>query len=145
MCIRDRGCPATSASNAPSWPCARSFSKRACTTVSYTHLRAHETDSYLVFRLLLVKRRRKLRSILPSSSAASDVYKRQGMPSDQRLERAKLAMRQVVLEARMYHCLLYTSPSPRDGLLPRIPSSACKETAKTEINTTLFVGSVRCV
>ena len=22
------------------------------------------------------------------------------------------------------HCLLYTSPSPRDGLLPRMPSSA---------------------
>ena len=24
----------------------------------------------------------------------------------------------------MYPCLLYTSPSPRDGLLPRMPSSA---------------------
>ena len=24
----------------------------------------------------------------------------------------------------MYHCLLYTSPSPRDGLLSRMPSSA---------------------
>src|SRR5665647_1008656 len=24
-------------------------------------------------------------------------------------------------------CLLYTSPSPRDGLLPRMPSSACKK------------------
>ena len=23
-----------------------------------------------------------------------------------------------------YHCLLYTSPSPRDGLLSRMPSSA---------------------
>ena len=26
--------------------------------------------------------------------------------------------------ARMYNCLLYTSPSPRDGLLSRMPSSA---------------------
>ena len=25
---------------------------------------------------------------------------------------------------RGYHCLLYTSPSPRDGLLSRMPSSA---------------------
>ena len=24
----------------------------------------------------------------------------------------------------VYHCLLYTSPSPRDGLLSRMPSSA---------------------
>ena len=24
----------------------------------------------------------------------------------------------------LYHCLLYTSPSPRDGLLSRMPSSA---------------------
>ena len=26
--------------------------------------------------------------------------------------------------ARAYNCLLYTSPSPRDGLLSRMPSSA---------------------
>ena len=26
--------------------------------------------------------------------------------------------------ARMWNCLLYTSPSPRDGLLSRMPSSA---------------------
>ena len=26
--------------------------------------------------------------------------------------------------AKNYHCLLYTSPSPRDGLLSRMPSSA---------------------
>ena len=25
---------------------------------------------------------------------------------------------------RVWHCLLYTSPSPRDGLLSRMPSSA---------------------
>ena len=28
------------------------------------------------------------------------------------------------LEAKTYGCLLYTSPSPRDGLLSRMPSSA---------------------
>ena len=27
-------------------------------------------------------------------------------------------------ERQMYDCLLYTSPSPRDGLLSRMPSSA---------------------
>src|SRR5665647_3177603 len=62
-------------------------------TVSYTHLRAHETDSYLVCRLLLEKKkknvyhyiyfffflmiRRPPRSTPLYSSAASDVYKRQ--------------------------------------------------------------------
>ena len=67
--------------------------------VSYTHLRAHETDSYLVCRLLLEKKkyavfclkkknsfffffflmiRRQPRSTHCISSAASDVYKRQG-------------------------------------------------------------------
>ena len=66
--------------------------------VSYTHLRAHETDSYLVCRLLLEKKkyavfclkkknsfffffflmiRRQPRSTHCISSAASDVYKRQ--------------------------------------------------------------------
>ena len=34
--------------------------------VSYTHLRAHETDSYLVCRLLLEKKKKK-RTRMPSS------------------------------------------------------------------------------
>ena len=50
--------------------------------VSYTHLRAHETDSYLVCRFLFEKIfflmiRRPPRSTRKESSAASDVYKRQ--------------------------------------------------------------------
>ena len=51
--------------------------------VSYTHLRAHETLSDLVCRLLLEKNffflmiRRPPRSTPLYSSAASDVYKRQ--------------------------------------------------------------------
>ena len=32
---------------------------RVAETVSYTHLRAHETDSYLVCRLLLEKKKKK--------------------------------------------------------------------------------------
>src|SRR5680860_67185 len=32
-----------------------------CGPVSYTHLRAHETDSYLVCRLLLEKKKKKIR------------------------------------------------------------------------------------
>src|SRR5664279_6099395 len=34
----------------------KAVTKRPCTPVSYTHLRAHETDSYLVCRLLLEKK-----------------------------------------------------------------------------------------
>ena len=33
-------------------------------------------------------------------------------------------LRQVGMEAEIMDCLLYTSPSPRDGLLSRMPSSA---------------------
>ena len=38
-----------------------------------------------------------------------------------------LAMHETIAQGRFrlaYHCLLYTSPSPRDGLLSRMPSSA---------------------
>ena len=30
----------------------------------------------------------------------------------------------ISIEDKLYNCLLYTSPSPRDGLLSRMPSSA---------------------
>src|SRR5664279_4968849 len=102
-------------------------------SVSYTHLRAHETDSYLVCRLL--------RSTLSSSSAAADVYKRQRQ--SHRRARRQHGDGQMGYGARsagsgvLYFCLLYTSPSPRDGLLSRMPSS--------EIYTILVVGSGRCV
>ena len=35
------------------------FTKKNAGAVSYTHLRAHETDSYLVCRLLLEKKKKK--------------------------------------------------------------------------------------
>src|SRR5680860_1674795 len=37
----------------------RAIDLQGLTTVSYTHLRAHETDSYLVCRLLLEKKKKK--------------------------------------------------------------------------------------
>src|SRR5678815_3124957 len=69
--------------------------KPSCSsTVSYTHLRAHETPEHLVCRLLLEKKKKKIfffffflmirrppRSTLDRSSAASDVYKRQVVPN----------------------------------------------------------------
>ena len=37
----------------------------------------------------------------------------------------KLSLRQKIAQMMIYRiCLLYTSPSPRDGLLSRMPSSA---------------------
>src|SRR5665647_3604559 len=36
-----------------------SLSSTSLSSVSYTHLRAHETDSYLVCRLLLEKKKKK--------------------------------------------------------------------------------------
>ena len=35
-----------------------------------------------------------------------------------------LRVSRILGEAQVYPCLLYTSPSPRDGLLSRMPSSA---------------------
>src|SRR5678815_1365549 len=66
-------------------------------SVSYTHLRAHETPEHLVCRLLLEKKkkhkfffflmiRRPPRSTLDRSSAASDVYKRQNFESPEQEE-----------------------------------------------------------
>ena len=46
-----------------------------------------------------------------------------GMPIT-RYEGAKDAIKAVVTDSALYTCLLYTSPSPRDGLLSRMPSSA---------------------
>ena len=37
----------------------RNFLRVGLGSVSYTHLRAHETDSYLVCRLLLEKKKKK--------------------------------------------------------------------------------------
>ena len=91
--------------------------------------------------------RRPPRSTLDRSSAASDVYKRQTMTSNQLLgdsykslaldvSPAELAdliwgnnpspyaqnlLRQI---AQAQPCLLYTSPSPRDRTRYRMPSSA---------------------
>src|SRR5659263_647250 len=59
-------------------------SVRGIMTVSYTHLRAHETRHDLVCRLLLEKRRRPPRTTQCSSSAASDLYKRQCTYSNKR-------------------------------------------------------------
>ena len=40
--------------------------------VSYTHLRAHETDSYLVCRLLLEKKKKKRKTRKKKKKKASD-------------------------------------------------------------------------
>ena len=51
-------------------------------------------------------------------------------PTGELLARADVALLPPVNPGKMiglannYHCLLYTSPSPRDGLLSRMPSSA---------------------
>ena len=49
-----------------------------------------------------------------------------GQPSEFELLATQLTLRPTVhvTVACLYSCLLYTSPSPRDGLLSRMPSSA---------------------
>ena len=48
----------------------------------------------------------------------------QGNPVVQQLIQQGQYAQQVAQQVMQYACLLYTSPSPRDGLLSRMPSSA---------------------
>ena len=76
--------------------------------------------------------RRPPRSTLDRSSAASDVYKRQGSvfidgveydDSNASVAQDDGAGESVNAELKL-GCLLYTSPSPRDRTRSRMPSSA---------------------
>src|SRR5665647_3879201 len=51
--------PCWSCCGRPWWGTAVAKAHGTRTSVSYTHLRAHETDSYLVCRLLLEKKKNK--------------------------------------------------------------------------------------
>ena len=95
---------------------------------------------WLAFFFFL-RKRRPLRSTLSSSSAASDVYKRQIVYEGMTLLWVYVPPTSTVEKCanRIYDrnedgdmditdsCLLYTSPSPRDGLLARMPASAWKK------------------
>src|SRR5665647_3487933 len=78
------------------------------TPVSYTHLRAHETDSYLFVGSVRMCIRDRLqvpwsyRHLVSCRSRLLFVRRQVGSP-------------QKIYESDT--CLLYTSPSPRDGLL----------------------------
>src|SRR5680860_584741 len=52
------------------------------------------------------------------------IFREEGEEAFRRLERKTLES--------ILGCLLYTSPSPRDGLLSRMPSSACKKKTHTK-------------
>src|SRR5665811_2018768 len=124
MCIRDRdkAKPAQILEKIIGGKIAKIVNEN--TPVSYTHLRAHETVLDLVCRLLLEKKRPPTRTTRVRSSAASDVYKRQGQgqagtDSGEDHRRQDRQDRQ-----REHACLLYTSPSPRDRTRSRMPSSA---------------------
>ncbi|WP_460379379.1 hypothetical protein [Staphylococcus aureus] len=78
-------------------------------TVSYTHLRAHETCADLVCRLLLEKK--KLVTVSYTHLRAHETC-------------ADLVCRLLQHVNTYFICLLYTSPSPRDMRRSRMPSSA---------------------
>ena len=46
------------------------------------------------------------------------------VPPGSELLDLSIAEREALIRERVDNCLLYTSPSPRDGLLSRMPSSA---------------------
>ena len=64
----------------------------------------------------------RLRRSLPAGVIRSDPAGYCLTPADGELDVAEFA--RLVAAARAQNCLLYTSPSPRDGLLSRMPSSA---------------------
>ena len=76
--------------------------------------------------------RRPPRSTQSRSSAASDVYKRQGhywfnlrdYLKDIGIETVMIKTDSVKHRRELEDCLLYTSPSPRDRTRSRMPSSA---------------------
>ena len=88
------------------------------------------TQVFAVIFFLMI--RRPPRSTLDRSSAASDVYKRQLVGYVQMLESFGTRSTFSAVDrtdfglgaARLWICLLYTSPSPRDRTRSRMPSSA---------------------
>ena len=63
---------------------------------------------------------------VPDGAKAVDFYKSAfGAAEVYRLENPRGVVARLSVEgAEFWFCLLYTSPSPRDGLLSRMPSSA---------------------
>ena len=85
---------------------------------------SHHLSKKTIFQQFLMIRRPP-RSTQGVSSAASDVYKRQNqLILIVECTSIKLNEACVGNHPRRRNCLLYTSPSPRDGLLSRMPSSA---------------------
>src|SRR5665647_2803786 len=90
-------------------------------TVSYTHLRAHETDSYLI---------RRQRQMCIRDSIQRQCRTMSALPPIATIRGGELSsMRQDDTPA-YNDCLLYTSPSPRDGLLSN--SSAASDVYKRQ-------------
>src|SRR5674476_1388073 len=101
MCIRDRkGCPFPFLTRY-SCESRRTWSLRRLDTVSYTHLRAHETGRNLVCRLLLEKKK--------DAHLSGNII-------------AAVSQSPIINSSFFFN-----------------------DTATTEIYTSLFVGSVRCV
>ena len=62
---------------------------------------------------------------LPEAIAlARQAFPRRGRPQEWNLRLCHLTRRRVIARAQKESCLLYTSPSPRDATLSRMPSSA---------------------
>ena len=63
---------------------------------------------------------------MTNSSQAKAIAQDQNLTEEAELANGRFAMIGIIaaLGAYLTTCLLYTSPSPRDGLLSRMPSSA---------------------
>ena len=68
--------------------------------------------------------KRKLKELRNAEEPYNSLSVMDGMTQEEREENKYLVMKAKKLTEEDETCLLYTSPSPRDGLLTRMPSSA---------------------
>src|SRR5665647_2283575 len=78
-------------------------------------------SAYLIHDYINVSAHMTFKARLNAARVAQYIYTHDGMWQYQQLRLAELIQ---LPETGQQPCLLYTSPSPRDGLLSRMPSSA---------------------
>src|SRR5665647_3863224 len=74
----------------------------------------------------------QLQSNAPATQPGDPTVTEVKLAAVARTEFGKGAARRIRRAHQVPACLLYTSPSPRDGLLPRMPASACKNKSRDE-------------
>ena len=73
---------------------------------------------------MVVVKERKLGLLIELDSTLTTILSTRVLQASQGFMHPELKAEKLDFSGLSYDCLLYTSPSPRDGLLSRMPSSA---------------------